>query len=60
MNIETRPDITGCAPPDSLWMAVDADTYDGPGCPIGTGATEADAISDLLERVSVTPEIRKN
>ena len=30
------------------WSAVDDDTYDGDGCPIGRGATEAEAISDLL------------
>jgi len=29
------------------WSAVDADTYDGPGCPIGWGPTEAAAIADL-------------
>lgn len=29
------------------WFAVDDDTYDGEG-PIGMGATEAEAIEDLL------------
>jgi hypothetical protein len=29
------------------WSAIDDATYDGPGCPIGHGATEAEAIRDL-------------
>lgn len=33
------------------WQAVDDDTYDGPGSPIGSGATEAEAIADLLEKL---------
>ncbi len=38
------------------WSAVDDDTYDGapdtsPPCPIGYGATEADAIADLLTQI---------
>lgn len=33
------------------WLAVDDDTYDGPGCPVGTGATEQEAISDLMEQI---------
>jgi hypothetical protein len=38
------------------WSAVDDDTYDGapdthPPCPIGWGATEAEAIADLLEKI---------
>lgn len=33
------------------WSAVDDDTYDGPGCPIGTGATEQEAIADLLQQI---------
>jgi hypothetical protein len=33
------------------WSAVDDDTYDGPGCPIGRGATEQEAIDDLLEQL---------
>lgn len=36
------------------WSAVDDDTYDGAPdahSPIGHGATEADAIADLLERI---------
>lgn len=33
------------------WSAVDDATYDGPGCPIGTGATEREAVMDLYEQV---------
>lgn len=34
------------------WSAVDDDTYDGTG-PVGTGATEAEAIADLEEKLGV-------
>lgn len=36
------------------WSAVDDDTYDGAEdshCPIGRGATEAEAIADLKEQL---------
>jgi hypothetical protein len=33
------------------WSAVDDDTYDGPGCPIGYGATKEEAIGDLMEQL---------
>lgn len=33
------------------WSAIDDDTYDGEGCPIGRGATEEDAINDLLDKI---------
>jgi hypothetical protein len=33
------------------WSAVDDDTYDGPGCPIGYGATEDEAIADLMSQM---------
>jgi hypothetical protein len=34
------------------WLATDDDTYDGTG-PVGTGATEAEAIADLEEKLGV-------
>jgi len=37
------------------WTAVDDNTYDGPGSPIGTGSTEEEAIADLLERLDAAP-----
>lgn len=33
------------------WEAVDDDTYDGPGCLIGFGRTEFEAIADLNEQM---------
>lgn len=33
------------------WSAIDDETYDGEGCPIGRGPTEQDAINDLLEQI---------
>lgn len=33
------------------WSAIDDDTYDGEGCPIGYGATEDEAIADLLLQI---------
>jgi hypothetical protein len=33
------------------WCAVDDSTYDGPGCPVGYGATEQEAIDDLMMQV---------
>lgn len=33
------------------WSAIDDDTYDGPGSPIGYGYTEAEAIADLMEQL---------
>jgi len=33
------------------WSAIDDDTYDGEGCPIGHGATEQEAIDDLLDQI---------
>jgi hypothetical protein len=33
------------------WSAVDDSTYDGEGCEIGRGATEQQAIDDLIEQI---------
>lgn len=33
------------------WSAIDDSTYDGEGCPVGYGATEQEAIDDLLEQM---------
>ncbi len=33
------------------WSAIDDDTYDGHGCTIGYGATEQEAVADLLEQL---------
>ena len=45
MRIVTRLQFSGC------WTAVDDSTYDGPGCPIGAGPTEAAAIADLMDQL---------
>lgn len=39
------------------WQAYDDDTYDGPGCPIGHGATEQEAIDDLLEQIEARAQL---
>ncbi len=33
------------------WEAIDDDTYDGEGCPIGYGRTEQEAIQDLRDQI---------
>ena len=33
------------------WEAIDGETYDGPGSPIGHGATEEQAIANLKEQI---------
>jgi hypothetical protein len=38
--------IRGCD-----WQAIDDETYDGEGYPIGYGATEQEAIDDLLSKI---------
>jgi hypothetical protein len=37
---------------ESRWTAIDDDTYDGPGSPIGWGNSEAEAIADLKEQLA--------
>ena len=34
------------------WSAIDDETYDGEGCPIGYGRTEQEAIEDLLDQLT--------
>ena len=49
MSIKTvreRLNFTVCR--DFDWSAVNDATYDGEGCPIGWGATEAAAVVDLI------------
>lgn len=50
MKIITRYDPPPIPPREFDWTAVDDDTYE-PGCPIGYGATEAEAIADLREQL---------
>ncbi len=41
---------------DFDWSAVDGDTYDGPGCLIGSGRTELAAMLDLIEQMDTLDE----
>ena len=34
------------------WSAIDDNTYDGPGSPMGWGHTEQEAIADLIEQLT--------
>lgn len=56
MKIATSFDYPPIPTRNCDWSAVDGDTYDGapdthPPDPIGRGATEAEAIADLLEQI---------
>ena len=51
MKITAYPDLSGFAPANSAWSAVDDDTYDGPGSLIGFGPTEEAAIDDLMVQI---------
>lgn len=54
MKILTKHDYPPIPDRQFDWSAVDDDTYDGAEdshCPIGHGATEQEAISDLLEQM---------
>jgi len=52
IRITDDADWTRIAPAAYRFTAIDGDTYDGPGCPIGSGATPAEAERDLLEQLS--------
>lgn len=53
-NIKTHYDPPPIPTRDCDWSAIDDNTYDGPGCPIGWGSTEQEAIDDLLEKLLTT------
>lgn len=44
--------ITTERQPNGEWTAIDDDSYDGPGSPMGWGATEGAAIADLWEQLA--------
>lgn len=56
MKIKTSHDFPPIPDRRFDWSAVDDDTYDGPGCPIGRGATEQEAIADLLAQIEEREE----
>jgi hypothetical protein len=60
MKIRTRYDPPPIPIRNMDWSAMDDDTYNGPGSPIGFGPTEQDAIDDLLcqiEERELDPDI---
>jgi hypothetical protein len=50
MNIKTSQWAL-CPIPCFEWSAWDDETYDGEGCPVGSGKTEQDAIDDLMWKI---------
>jgi len=42
------------------WSAIDDATYDGPGCPMGTGTTEQEAIADLMEQLEESSPVSRS
>jgi hypothetical protein len=55
MKIETSYDCPPIPIRNFDWSAIDASTYDGAEgchCPVGYGATEAEAILDLVEQIA--------
>jgi hypothetical protein len=54
MNIVILEDLTGFAPADSRFAAIDDATYAGPGSPVGSGATPEAAIADLMWNHDIT------
>lgn len=59
-DLRAEPDLTGIAPPDCAWSAIDANTYDGaPDSAnrhqIGFGRTREEAIADLMEKLGEAP-----
>jgi hypothetical protein len=52
MKIKTEEQQPG------YWVAVDDETYDGPGSDIGCGPTEQEAVIDLLQIILDKMEVR--
>jgi hypothetical protein len=52
MRIKTSYDYPPIPLRNFDWSAIDDATYDGPGCPVGHGATEAEAISELRSQLA--------
>jgi hypothetical protein len=50
MNIKTHFDFPPIPNRAFDWSAIDDDTYDGPGSPVGRGPTKESALADLLEQ----------
>lgn len=51
MTIKTTCHYPALGTIPAEWTAIDDDTYDGLGSPIGSGHTEEEAIEDLMEKL---------
>jgi hypothetical protein len=56
MRTEVEEDVSGFAPPECRWHAIDAETWDGAADSrtrheVGYGATRLAAIRDLLDKL---------
>ena len=63
MRIEVEEDVSGFAPPECRWHAIDTETWDGAADSktrhqVGYGATRIAAIRDLLDKLDETPVMR--
>ena len=56
MNIVTRHEPPPIPMRQHDWSALDDDTYE-PGCPVGWGATEQEAIDDLVAQIEERGEL---
>jgi hypothetical protein len=56
MNIKTEYIYPWPPINDNGWCAIDDDTYDGPSSPMGWGATQQEAINDLLAQLDICPK----
>lgn len=54
LDFKVRTDFVYPPIPDRRfdWSAIDDETYDGEGCPIGYGPTEQAAIDDLMDQLT--------
>lgn len=53
VKVKTRYEFPPIPVRDFDWVAIDDDTYE-PGCPVGYGRTEREAVSDLLDQLELT------
>jgi len=60
MKIETSYDYPPIPNRNFDWSAIDGDTYDGEGYPIGHGATEQAAVADLMEKIQRRNESKRD
>ena len=52
INVRTTHEFPPIPQRQFDWSAINDDTYDGLGSPIGFGKTEQDAINDLFEQMT--------